>query len=120
MTRRKFLATVGALVCSGCLSSPRAGSQTDSTITITNRRNRQVELSVRFMDGESAFAVEGLELDVGETSQFEQAVPETLPTMSVVVKILNPVQETYKQRIRAGASKYTVQIQSDGIEVIWE
>ena len=120
MTRRKFLTAVGMLVWSGCVSPSSPSSRTDSTITVTNRRNRQVEVSVRLMDGKSAFAVEGFELDAGETSQFDQALPETPPTMNVVVKILEPVEKTYEQRIRAGVSEYAVQIRSDGIEVIWE
>jgi hypothetical protein len=115
MFRRTFVATGGLLLWSGCLSDSNQDWQDDAAFVVTNKRDTELDVSVRLTDGESAFAVEGFRLGAGETDEFEQSVPESQP-MSVVVKIIDPVEETYEQRIRVGAPRYTVQLQSDGIE----
>jgi hypothetical protein len=102
-------------LCSGCLSDPNQDWQADSEFAVTNERDNELEVSVRLRDGNSAFAVEGFILDDGETGTFEQSVPEN-PPVSVVAKLIDPVEETYEQRIRAGAPEYTVQIRPDSVE----
>ena len=115
MFRRKFVATGGLLLCSGCLSDSTRDWQADSEFVVPNERDTELEVSVRLRDGESAFAVEAFILDAGETGKFEQSVPEH-PPVSVAAKIINPVEETYEQRVRAGALEYTVQIRPDSVE----
>jgi hypothetical protein len=115
MFRREILATGGLLLGSGCLADSYVDWQADAEFIITNERDNELEVSVRLKDGESAFAIEAFLLESGEMEKFEQSVPE-IPPLSVVAKIINPVEETYEQNIRVGAPKYTVQIQSNSIE----
>jgi hypothetical protein len=120
MHRRKFVATGGLLLCSGCLSDPYRESQEKSEFVVTNRSSNKIDLSLRLTNERGAFAVEGLVLESGDTGQFEQAVPESLKTMNIVAKILDPVEKVYKHRIRASVPEYIIQIQSDNMEVIWD
>ncbi len=115
MFRRRFISISGVLLFSGCITDSGRDWQPDSVFMITNERDNEIEVSVRLKDGQSAFAVEGLVLEGGETREFEQSIPENQP-LSVATKIINPTKETYEKSISVGASKYTVQIQSDSIE----
>jgi hypothetical protein len=115
MFRRGFISISGVLLFSGCIADSGRDWQPDSVFMITNERDNEIEVSVRLKDGQSAFAVEGLVLEGGETREFEQSIPENQP-LSVATKIINPTNETYEKSISEGAPKYTVQIQSDSIE----
>jgi hypothetical protein len=122
MTRRKFLATVGLLLCGGCLSDSEQESPTDSEFIITNERDIELEVSIRLKDGESAFAVEGFVLDSGESGRFTAGLYNTSVegNMSIVAKILSPQQTTYAQdEIPVGVPEYNISIQSDSISVTW-
>jgi hypothetical protein len=121
MLRRKFVATGGLLICSGCSSDADQNAQTDSEFVITNERDSELEVSIRLKDGKSAFAVEGLVLDGGTTSRFTAGfVNVNGEDMSIVAKILNPQEATYEQKaIPMGVPQYRIRIHSDDINVIW-
>ena len=111
MFRRRFISISGVLLFSGCIADSGRDWQPDSVFMITNERDNEIEVSVRLKDGQSAFAVEGLVLEGGETREFEQSIPENQP-LSVATKIINPTNETYEKSISEGAPTSPVPIQS--------
>ncbi len=120
MIRRSFLASGGLLLCCGCVSDSEQGSQADSKFTVTNERDTELDVSIRLMDGERAFAVDGFRLDDSETGRFTAGFSNVEGDMSIAAKLLSPQEATYEQTgIPVGVPEYNISIQSDGINVIW-
>lgn len=122
MIRRKFLATCGLSFCGGCLSDSAQNLQADSKFIVTNKRDSELEVSIRLKDGESAFAVEGFVLASGETNQFAAGLHnvDAGNGMSIAAKILSPQEAIYEQEgIPVGVPEYNISIESDGITVTW-
>jgi hypothetical protein len=118
MIRRKFLAISGLFLSSGCL--PELEDSKDSEFLISNKRDSELDVSIRLKDGERGFAVEGFMLDSGETGQFAAGFVGVAKNMTVVAKILSPQEATYQQKeIPVGIPEYDIRIQPNSISVVW-
>lgn len=118
MIRRKLLALSGLLLCGGCVSGSEDSE--DFTFFVTNERDSRLDVSIRLQDGERGFAVEGFVLESGETGRFTAGFVNVPREITVVTKILNPREATYRQsEIPVGVPSYHINIQSNGINVVW-
>lgn len=121
VTRRECsrLVALGIASTAGCLSPSEGNTRTTSTLVVANERDRELELRIRFENGDIVLFADTLAIPAGESQRLEDDLSRGATQVDVFVEFLRPQEGVYEDSVPGGVPEYRITIKSDDVDVVW-
>lgn len=120
MNRRNFLGSVSAGfgVTAGCLSPSEGNPRSEATLVIENQRDSDVEVRIRFEDGDIVVFDDTVALSAGDQSRGQHDLSRGATDIDVFVDP-TPGEGVYEEPVPGDVPEYRVVIHEKRVDVMW-